>query len=389
MIIFIASDERQRLLDESIADSREVYRYIAPEDGISLLSFVKSKMPRHSMYSELVIDRAAISENTDELIKALKLMKQMYDIRITIIADDLKEDDILAIIDLQIFNIITSHEIDELRSELKQALSEEGISQLRWLRLIRSRESENESAGNASGRMTPTSLRRAVCVIGAAAVCAILIAAVFILKNKDEGKSAAVTDVTTMFDTLPQSAVVTTTTAAPTLTTTAEPTVTTPEPEPTTTAEPTVEVTTSSEVTTTTEVTTPPVVTTTETTTTTTTVTTTTVKKTVTTEKQTTTTAKRITTRYVELHGLKLSCPQEVNGIISLRAGENAQIAPALNPENASIRSIIWESTDEDVAVVSTDGKASAVSPGTSIIKCTVTDTEGKIFEVGIMITVK
>ncbi len=176
--------------------------------------------------------------------------------------------------------------------------------------------------------------------------------------------------------------------------------------EPATFTEPTV----TPKVTTTTDVTVPTTVTTTTTASTTvTTITakkiTTTAKKTTTTkEKTTTTTAKQTTTEpkktttttttttakpYVELRGLKLSCPWEVSGVITLKIGERAQIAPVLNPENASLRSIIWESTDENVAVVSTDGKASAVSPGTSIIKCTVTDTEGKIFEVGIMIKVQ
>lgn len=391
MIIFIASEERQQLLDESIADDREIYRYIAPADGISMLGFVKSKMPRHRVaYSDLVIDRAAISENTDEFIKALKLLKQMYDIRITVIADDLKEDDILAIIDLQIFNIITESDGEDLRFELKQALSEEGISQLKWLRLIRSREAEKENAEKASVISGMTSARRTACVIGAAAVCAILIAAAFMLKGKDEEKSAAVTTAATTCDTVSQGAAVTTT-AAPIPTTTT--TVTTTEPEPITTSEPTV----TPEITTTTEVTAPH-----ETTTTTVATTTTTAKKTTATEKKTTTTAKQTTTApkktttttttttakpYVALHGLKLSCPQAAGGVISLRAGESAQITPVFTPDNATNRRVSWKSTDDDIAVISADGKVTAVSAGSCVIKCsTVT---GERFEVGIMVTVR
>ncbi len=164
-------------------------------------------------------------------------------------------------------------------------------------------------------------------------------------------------------------------------------------------------------VTTTTDVTVPPTVTTTTTASTTVTTTTakkitTTAKKTTTTkEKTTTTTAKQTTTEpkktitmtttttakpYVELRGLKLDSPQEVNGIITLKMiGESAQISPVLTPGNASVSTVTYKSRDEAVATIGADGRATATGEGTCIITCAVTDTAGKIFEVGIMIKVQ
>lgn len=125
--------------------------------------------------------------------------------------------------------------------------------------------------------------------------------------------------------------------------------------------------------------------------TTTTTTTKTTTLTTTTTTKSTTTTSAivvqpPVTQAFVETHGLKISCSKASNGIISMQTSETAQLIPVFTPENATYRTVKWSSTDSNVAVVDNDGKVTAVSKGSCIIKCTT--TQGVLFEVGIMIKV-
>ena len=56
----------------------------------------------------------------------------------------------------------------------------------------------------------------------------------------------------------------------------------------------------------------------------------------------------------------------------SIRVGHELQLKLVTNPIGASMDSVVWESEDEDIAVVSSNGICTGVNPGTATI--TVTD---------------
>ena len=59
---------------------------------------------------------------------------------------------------------------------------------------------------------------------------------------------------------------------------------------------------------------------------------------------------------------------------IELTEGETAQLTVTIEPEDATDRSISWESSDEDIATVGADGTVRAIAAGTSLITVTTTD---------------
>ncbi len=76
---------------------------------------------------------------------------------------------------------------------------------------------------------------------------------------------------------------------------------------------------------------------------------------------------------------------------LNLTEGESAQLTATVNPSDATDKSLTWKSSDESVAIVSTNGEVKALKPGTATISvssangksatCTVT-VERKIVEV-------
>ena len=72
--------------------------------------------------------------------------------------------------------------------------------------------------------------------------------------------------------------------------------------------------------------------------------------------------------------------PQAVTGVrlsqthLSLAEGISAKLAATVEPENAKNKSVIWTSTDEEVASVSSDGMVTAHKAGTATIKAVTAD---------------
>ena len=151
----------------------------------------------------------------------------------------------------------------------------------------------------------------------------------------------------------------TTTTTAPTVTTTTEPTTTTTEKKTITSKKAT---TTAKQTTTTT------------------------------TEKKTTTTAKKTTmtttTTVFDVFptGLKITCPQASNGIVTLSVGSTAQLTAVFTPSNTTNQHVAWTSNRTDRVTVNSNGKVTAVGTGSAIIQCTNDDGT---FSAAIMVTVR
>ena len=62
---------------------------------------------------------------------------------------------------------------------------------------------------------------------------------------------------------------------------------------------------------------------------------------------------------------------------ITLYAGENELLVATIAPQNATNKTVIWTTSDENVAVVSEEGRVSAKAPGTATITAT-TEDQGK-----------
>jgi uncharacterized protein YjdB len=65
------------------------------------------------------------------------------------------------------------------------------------------------------------------------------------------------------------------------------------------------------------------------------------------------------------------------NTTIELDKGETATLSATVSPSNATIKDIIWESANPQVAIVDQSGTVTALSPGTTTITATANDGSG------------
>ena len=91
-----------------------------------------------------------------------------------------------------------------------------------------------------------------------------------------------------------------------------------------------------------------------------------------------------ITCTAADGYGTKSTCKvtvkQQVNSIdfgyetLTIACGEEKALTPTINPSNADVKTLIWKSTDKNVATITSEGVLTAVNPGTATITCTATD---------------
>ncbi|MBQ8008907.1 MAG: Ig-like domain-containing protein, partial [Bacteroidaceae bacterium] len=67
------------------------------------------------------------------------------------------------------------------------------------------------------------------------------------------------------------------------------------------------------------------------------------------------------------------------NSIPELVKGSNDQLVATLNPTDATMQSVVWTSSDSNVATVDQNGLVTAKGGGTAIITVTATDVEGNV----------
>lgn len=71
---------------------------------------------------------------------------------------------------------------------------------------------------------------------------------------------------------------------------------------------------------------------------------------------------------------------------LTLDVGESSTLTATITPDNASNKSINWESSNTGVATVDTSGKVTAVAQGTTTITATAADGSGKSAECSVMV---
>lgn len=89
-----------------------------------------------------------------------------------------------------------------------------------------------------------------------------------------------------------------------------------------------------------------------------------------------------VTVNPIKIQSLEVS-PSELH----LKKNESVQISTTILPENASIKDLEWTSSNEDVAIVSPNGKVVAVNPGVTFVTAKTMDGSNLSAEVTVFVT--
>ena len=128
MILYLASQQHINLLD--FLTEEEALPVKKMIGNFMLKQFVVYDMRNFSHCTELVLDRIAFGDEDQEFVQALGEFQTMYNARITVICEGLKEDEPLAraLLAAKVTNLVTSTEIEKLQEEIRESLSQQGMS---------------------------------------------------------------------------------------------------------------------------------------------------------------------------------------------------------------------------------------------------------------------
>lgn len=388
--VFIAESNKLQLIPE---EEKNVHRYCIKDDGISFKSFVKSKMQLHSHCSDVIIDRSRCTESNEEFVQVIKQFKMLYSCRLTIFAESASREFVLSLLKLGVYNVITTSNPTVQAAELAEALSDDGISQLKWIRefpeLLENVEEVAEPEKEKVRHNVANEKKHTVKIVIAAAV-AVLICFALLSRctgNGGESKPIETTDYSQTVSTTSEKTPARTELTKSTIKTTATTTTTTTTTEPITTSASSSESSSATTTSATTTTTKPKTTTTTTTkaTTKTTKMQTTTTTTTVTTTTTTTTTTER-QPEIVRPRGLKIVAPEASGGVLVLNVNDSYTLMAEFTPSNVTDKRVKWISNREDRVTVDANGKVTAVGAGSAIVKC---ETVDGTFSAAIMITVK
>lgn len=129
MILYLTSQEHTNLLDflTEQGDSLPVKKMTG---NFMLKQFVIYDMRNFSHCTELVLDRIAFGDEDEAFAEAIAEFLTMYNARITVIQEGLKETEPLfgALLSAGVGNIVTDTEITGIQGEIRQSLSAEGMT---------------------------------------------------------------------------------------------------------------------------------------------------------------------------------------------------------------------------------------------------------------------
>lgn len=126
MLIYLASEERQNLLDFYFEDKADYKVFVG--QTYSLLQFAKTGLVTFENCGQLVIDLSVISEHGENLIEALRAVTKLYpQLRIIVLDEGMSKDTISMFVNEKIYNIISSENLSDLRTEISESLSQTGM----------------------------------------------------------------------------------------------------------------------------------------------------------------------------------------------------------------------------------------------------------------------
>ena len=129
MILYLSSQQHTNLLD-FLAEKEDALPVKKMTGNFMLRQFVIYDMRNFSHCTELVLDRIAFGDEDRDFAQAIEEFLTMYNARITVICEGLKESDPLcrALLDAGVGNIVTDVEIRGMQEEIMQSLSSQGMT---------------------------------------------------------------------------------------------------------------------------------------------------------------------------------------------------------------------------------------------------------------------
>lgn len=131
MLFYLTSKDRVNLLDFVETHSGLIPKKMTGR--FSLMQFVVRDMRNYAHIKYFVIDRAAISEDDDGFIEAVKSFQTMYSARVIVICEGFSEQDVFLrqLIVAGVTNVVTATEIGGIQAEILECLSPEGMLRYR------------------------------------------------------------------------------------------------------------------------------------------------------------------------------------------------------------------------------------------------------------------
>ena len=129
MVLYLSSVEHTNLLDFLWKQEEKEILLKKLVGKFSLKKFVLYDMRNFTHVTEFVLDRIAFEDSDEEIGEAIEEFLMMYQARITVIYEKLKEENPLFSILLEqgVTNLVCSTEIKEMQEELRQCFCEEGM----------------------------------------------------------------------------------------------------------------------------------------------------------------------------------------------------------------------------------------------------------------------
>lgn len=129
MVLYLTSQQHTNLLD-FLAEQEDALPVKKVVGNFKLKQFVVYDMRNFSHCTELVLDRIAFVEEDREFTEAIIEFLTMYNARITVICEGLKEKEPLFkdLLEAGVENIVTEAEIVSIQEEIRQSLSENGMT---------------------------------------------------------------------------------------------------------------------------------------------------------------------------------------------------------------------------------------------------------------------
>ncbi len=129
MILYLSSQQHTNLLDFLI-EEKESLPVKKMTGNFMLKQFVLYDMRNFSHCTELVLDRLAFGDEDQEFVQAIEEFQTMYNARITVIYEGLEEHNPLGeeLLKVGVGNLVTSSQIKGMQEEIRQSLSEKGMT---------------------------------------------------------------------------------------------------------------------------------------------------------------------------------------------------------------------------------------------------------------------
>jgi len=130
VILYLSSNQHTNLLDFTGLYDDDTVTIKKMVGSFILKQFIISDMRNFSHCSELVLDRPAFGDSDKEFAEAIEEFLTMYNARITVIYEGLKQSEPLhsALLKIGVGNIVAGVEIGLMQEEIRECLSETGMT---------------------------------------------------------------------------------------------------------------------------------------------------------------------------------------------------------------------------------------------------------------------